>query len=260
MKRIAYLLAMILATTVATGCKLRILSPENGEVVSLSGSRDCQTDEICEIDVVDLFFNDTFTAVPATGFIFNGWKKADGHFCGGSNKPCVLTTRIFDGFPVLESFLATDSVFSLSPEFFEPYAELPGEWQGRWVNETFNTEGNINLSISPGVNNGLRIEFDVDGNAFGDSDPPPTSITLRLDGRTLNISSIEFNDYTLIFRTILNQDGTLELEIPSLPDPTLDTVEVNGRVTPNLIKLDYKVNFTLRTAAVGTVVIEKIED
>jgi formylglycine-generating enzyme required for sulfatase activity len=38
----------------------------------------------------DAGFSDTFTAVPAAGYVFSGWVKDQGFLCGGSLDPCAL--------------------------------------------------------------------------------------------------------------------------------------------------------------------------
>lgn len=259
MTRIAYPLALVLAAALSTGCKIRIESTDNGDIVSESGQNDCARGEICVVDVVDLFFDDTFTAMPVSGFVFGGWKKADRSLCGGSNKPCALSTAGFEGKPALEAFLAIDDAFTLSPSFYDPSSALLGDWQGKWENETFDHAGDITLEISPDASGRLNIAFDVDGEAFLEADPPPTRISLHLEGGRLNFSRIEFNGNEVTFRIQLNRDGTLDLDIPNLPAPTMDSFVATGVVTPERITLEYTLNFTLRTPAVGTVTIEKLQ-
>jgi len=41
--------------------------PDNGRVATVSGTYLCEASQTCEIEVVDLMFNETFVAEPAEG-------------------------------------------------------------------------------------------------------------------------------------------------------------------------------------------------
>lgn len=116
----SFLPACFLVTTVLLvlpGCKLEIRVPYGGIVKSSDGAYICEADQTCVIDVVDLFFDETFIAEPAPGFSFTGWKKKDGYLCGGEAGPCRLSTAEFEGDPVRQSILESDETFFLQPRF-----------------------------------------------------------------------------------------------------------------------------------------------
>ena len=106
-----------LVCVMASGCKIEVNVPEGGEVVSVSGANDCGEGSTCEIDVVDLFFEETFTPVPAEGHAFTGWAKRDRGLCGGTTEPCQLTTSGFEGNDALLAFLTSEEIFYLQPVF-----------------------------------------------------------------------------------------------------------------------------------------------
>lgn len=111
---------LILAVVTTVSCKIRIVVPEGGKVSSESGAYNCKSGKTCNIDVVDIFFDETFTATPSKGYKFKSWKRWSGKkkgFCGGNSKPCRLSTSGFDAFPVLMSVLESDDVFYLKPLF-----------------------------------------------------------------------------------------------------------------------------------------------
>lgn len=111
-------LAMILLITIAVaGCKIRIVNPNTGSVMTESGAFSCDADEACEISVVDLFFDETFMAVPQPDYYFVGWKKKDKRLCGGRLKPCHIFTSAFEDNEILMSFLQSDEEFYLQPLF-----------------------------------------------------------------------------------------------------------------------------------------------
>ncbi|MEM9255833.1 MAG: hypothetical protein AAGA91_10305 [Pseudomonadota bacterium] len=67
------------------------------------------------MDVVDVFFNETFVAEPAAGWQFAGWKPG---LCGGATVPCTITTSGFAGNPTLEAALADSTLVTyLEPRF-----------------------------------------------------------------------------------------------------------------------------------------------
>lgn len=108
-----------LAILLLTSCKLRIIVPEGGSVVANSGAFNCAPGETCDIDVVDLFFDETFVAKPADGYKFKFWRKGNRRLCGRKKTTCSVTTSGHnpDIASVISSFLSTDEVFYLQPVF-----------------------------------------------------------------------------------------------------------------------------------------------
>ncbi|MCB1697968.1 MAG: hypothetical protein H6987_08745 [Pseudomonadales bacterium] len=102
---------------VLPGCKLEIRVPEGGKVVSSDGAYVCESGQTCLIDVVDLFFDETFIAQPAPGYYFSRWNKRERYLCGGETTPCRLFTADFEGNPALQSLLESDETFVIEPRF-----------------------------------------------------------------------------------------------------------------------------------------------
>jgi hypothetical protein len=102
-----------------SGCKLVIKVPEGGSVVSTDGAYVCEARQTCTIDVVDLFFDETFVAEPAPGYSFGGWKSkgSDTYLCGGETTPCRLSTEGFADNAILMTLLESDEAFVLEPRF-----------------------------------------------------------------------------------------------------------------------------------------------
>ncbi|MEM8562717.1 MAG: hypothetical protein AAGF57_10810 [Pseudomonadota bacterium] len=105
-------------SVVLPGCKLKVRVPEGGTVSSTDGSFFCDSGQTCEIDVVDIFFDQTFVAeVTKDDFYFREWNALDNHLCGGETGPCALSTAQFEGVPALEAMLESNQVFFLQPVF-----------------------------------------------------------------------------------------------------------------------------------------------
>lgn len=110
-------LATVAALVCLSACKIVIDVPAGGRLATESGRVECEPEASCTVEVVDVFFDETFIARPQPGYAFDGWKKAERHFCGDSNAPCRLFTRFFEGNEALLEILESDSEFYLSPQF-----------------------------------------------------------------------------------------------------------------------------------------------
>lgn len=113
-------LAFFLMTTfiiLLSGCKIEIRVPQGGTVVSSDGAYRCEAGQTCVIDVVDLFFDETFIAQPAPGYYFSRWNEEESSLCGGETTPCRLFTGDFEGNPALQSFLESEETWFLEPNF-----------------------------------------------------------------------------------------------------------------------------------------------
>ena len=60
--RIAYFLATLAAAAIIAGCKLEVIVPAGGRVVSESGNFSCDAGQSCTVDITDVFFDETFRA------------------------------------------------------------------------------------------------------------------------------------------------------------------------------------------------------
>lgn len=154
-------IVVALALLCVGGCKIRIEVPEGGSVSSGSGAYTCSAGESCEIDVVDVHFNEVFVASPQAGFRFEGWQRRDRGLCGGTSEACALSTEGFAGNEILLEFLESpDEVFFLEPVFgplvsdaFAPELFRDGRFQtvldGLQVNVRFRENGSYSLASPP---------------------------------------------------------------------------------------------------------------
>lgn len=110
------LFSLLVMVCYLAACKVAISVPANADVFSKSGLNDCSAGETCIIDVIDIYFDDTFTATPHSGYEFAGWKNTQKSFCGGETGSCHLFTKDFWSSPKLLAELETDTVYHLEPE------------------------------------------------------------------------------------------------------------------------------------------------
>lgn len=133
------LFLLVLVTLALAGCKVEVHVPEGGSVVTDSGTFTCGAGERCVLNVSDVHFDETFSALPASGYEFTGWKSRWGGFCGGRREPCTLQTLNFPGHPGLMAFLDSDETFYLEPVFAKSTSadnELRRYRAGDWVEFT----------------------------------------------------------------------------------------------------------------------------
>ena len=99
-------------------CRMEIGVPTSGSVTTNSEAINCEAGETCTVYVNDIYFDETFVAEPAEGFVFAGWRKMHRGFCGGNEAPCQLVTAGFEGSDFLMALLENpEEVFYLEPVF-----------------------------------------------------------------------------------------------------------------------------------------------
>ncbi|MEM9256336.1 MAG: hypothetical protein AAGA91_12885 [Pseudomonadota bacterium] len=99
-------------------CKVEIEVPSSGEVTTSSGAYSCAAGQTCSIDVNDIYFDETFVAEPADGFVFTHWKQVNRSLCAGGTASCRLETSGFEGNEALTAILEDpDEVYYLEPNF-----------------------------------------------------------------------------------------------------------------------------------------------
>ena len=104
-------------TVIVAGCRIQINTPVTGSITTVSGNYSCEAGGECQIDVVDLLFDETFVPEPISGQIFSGWRKMHRGLCGGSLENCALYTAFFAEHQPLMDLLASSEVFYLEPTF-----------------------------------------------------------------------------------------------------------------------------------------------
>jgi hypothetical protein len=74
-------------TLVVTACKIAVMVPTGGNVVSLSGARNCAGPDFCEFEIVSTPFSESFTAHPKPGYEFEKWSDGGKFQCANSTNP-----------------------------------------------------------------------------------------------------------------------------------------------------------------------------
>lgn len=116
LNKIKKILAPTAIVLLMAGCKVVIVVPEGGKVLSDNGI-ECLAGQTCVLNIDHTNFDDRFHAVPDEGYVFEQWQATHGYFCGGASIPCHLITTGMAGIAVFEEVLATDFEFFMIPEF-----------------------------------------------------------------------------------------------------------------------------------------------
>ena len=95
--------------------------PAGGEITSLSTNHNCTSGQTCNIEISGVSFSDTFTASPAAGYKFVGWKDEGAtSFCPGEVGSCVVdldpTWGATNGVGYLEPVFEAVEVLDLLPD------------------------------------------------------------------------------------------------------------------------------------------------
>lgn len=171
--KISKILAVSAVGLILAGCKIEVIVPEGGMVVTESGTFECKAGETCPVSVVDIFFEEAYIAQPDEGMAFTGWKTRHRGFCGGSTEPCALHTSGFEGNDDLMPFLENDDeVFYLEATFGAggegyPTCDYVSNPVGSFlfdVCETGHDEGSCS---------GLDGTFNASGSCIDGRSPPP---------------------------------------------------------------------------------------
>jgi hypothetical protein len=104
-------------TAVVAACKLAVIVVEGGAVDSMN-SGSCVEGKICLHSVTDPDYNETFIALPKSGWVFEKWASGRRFFCGGSTDPeCHLSAQGHGIDELIGSIIASDETFYLMPVF-----------------------------------------------------------------------------------------------------------------------------------------------
>ena len=107
---------LLAAITILSGCRLEVIVPEGGRVTSASGTFDCSEASTCQKNITDGSFEETFTAVPGSGYRFVGWGTETQENCQGPSESCTLSLRALP-ISLRNRILSSDAVARLRPIF-----------------------------------------------------------------------------------------------------------------------------------------------
>lgn len=149
---------LVAAIASITACKVQVEVPVEGSVTTISTLGDCAAGQVCTLDVADSTFDETFTAVPAEGWQFAGWKQGNTHLCSGSQAPCNYNTSVFEGNEDVTPFLENqDIILRVEPVFVSDDAE-PEEILGATLNCPWDeSDPTLHVFLAAGQSNMVSV-------------------------------------------------------------------------------------------------------
>jgi len=117
------LFTLLLVSALLTGCKLIVITPPGGSVSTASGTYGCAAGSVCEINITDLLFNETFNAVAGGGYAFSHWASGPNRICALSADGCLVDSALAAGNAQLLALLASGDQYYLEP-IFQPVTGL----------------------------------------------------------------------------------------------------------------------------------------
>ena len=113
------LVIIALSAGILQGCKLKIIAPLSGSVISDSGLYICQPGETCIINTNSMLINEVFRTIPETGYFFEYWLKGDNYLCVDETEACATLVNsgiTFDD-TLIREILSGEASFTVQPKF-----------------------------------------------------------------------------------------------------------------------------------------------
>ncbi|MEM8491378.1 MAG: hypothetical protein AAF756_11220 [Pseudomonadota bacterium] len=227
MKKIQSAVVLAAIAVTAAGCRIQVSTTAGGSVSTLSGSYSCNPGESCaEVSVMDTNFDETFVATPQAGFQFDGWRRRNRGFCGGSMNDCRLFTSGFVGNDILLAFLNNpEELFFLEAVFSSSSSGGSGDGS---ASSCFNPD-----LYAPGTTfEFTQEEVDEEGQRFTAEGQGIVESGAMFNGQTANVLAVDqtlnpddgSGVITAESRTYFQLDGTSYQEfgiafIATAPEP-----------------------------------------
>lgn len=120
---------------------------------------------------------------------------------------------------------------------FNP-SNIEGYFRGTWFNNTFGSHDSAFVTIIvEETTMSLSLTLDLDGNVFGGSNPPPATMTGSYDQNGFNVSGTSPVYGDMYFTGMA--DGTTTGRLPNVPNPSIDSTTLQGKIGPDTITLNY---------------------
>jgi hypothetical protein len=140
--KVLKILATLAVTALVVGCKLAVMVPSGGDVTSSSSTRNCTGGSLCEHNITDSTFNDSFTAVAKPGYVFTKWNSGSGFFCGNSTNPtCTISNVGTAGNAAIEGIIATGQFFYAMPLFAFVGIDTDGDGEKDHIDKDDDNDG-----------------------------------------------------------------------------------------------------------------------
>jgi hypothetical protein len=115
-----------------------------------------------------------------------------------------------------------------------------GTWTGTWTNTTFSSTGAVSVVVSQ-AGSTFTLQFDMDGNVFGGSNPALESFTANVTSANASLVSFTSSVYGTLTGT-LAANGTLTASGSAIPG-SVDTFTLTGSWNATTITANVTITF-----------------
>lgn len=129
-----------------------------------------------------------------------------------------------------------------------------GTWSGTWTNTTFASTGAVSVVVAESGDT-YTLQFDMDGNVFGGSNPAAESFTATVSSANATLVSITSSVYGTLTGT-LAADGTLTGSGTGIPG-AVDTFTLTGTWSATGITANVTITFDAGGSANATATLTK---
>ncbi len=129
-----------------------------------------------------------------------------------------------------------------------------GTWSGTWTNTTFASTGNVTMTVTQSGST-FSVDFDMDGNVFGGTDPALENFTANISMTDANLVSITSTVYGTVTGSLAS-DGTLTLNGTGIPG-AVDRFALTGTWNATQITANVTITFDNASVANGTATLNK---
>lgn len=128
-----------------------------------------------------------------------------------------------------------------------------GNFNGNWVNNTYNTSGPVTFTINDTSAGVLSMTITLGGTVYGVSAPPAFTLTGNIDPQGL----ITLSGGTTSFGTLqgtIGANGNISATVSSIPSYLgINSMNLSGTLANNILNLNYTVYFSSGSQASGSV-------
>lgn len=154
-------LFVLFVAAVMTGCKIAVIVPSGGDLISSNPAHSCAEENVCEFEINagQLPFTESFTAHPKPAHEFEKWSDGSDFLCGNSTDP-TCTVNINDGaFGVLLTALF-DSGYVM-PIFKDVGIDTDGDGVRNELDEDDDNDGIFDVDDACPFNSDLSCSGDT---------------------------------------------------------------------------------------------------
>ncbi len=133
---------------------------------------------------------------------------------------------------------------------------LAGTWRGQWNNTTFASTGAITAIITVDAQaQTFVVVLDLDGSVFGGSNPPADTFN-----GTYTVAGGAFGGISAVLGNVnytISPTGVLNGTFANPPASGINNEVMTGTLTPQTIAINFTINFSNSTTAIGVANLQK---